>query len=43
MIRNDTSPEIGVDPETYQVRVDGRSATVAAAEEVSMSQLYYIV
>ena len=43
MVRNDTTPEIRVDPETYQVSVDGRPATVPAAEEVAMSQLYYVV
>jgi urease subunit alpha len=43
MVRNDATPEIRVDPETYQVTVDGRPATVDAAEEVAMSQLYYIV
>jgi urease subunit alpha len=43
MVRNDAMPEIEVDPETYQVTVDGRPATVPAADEVSMSQLYYIV
>jgi urease subunit alpha len=43
MVRNDATPQIGVDPETYQVTVDGRLATVAAADEVSMSQLYHIV
>ena len=43
MVRNDATPEITVDPETYQVTVDGRPATVAAVDEVSMSQLYYIV
>jgi urease subunit alpha len=43
MVRNETTPEIAVDPETYQVSVDGRPATVAAADEVPMSQLYYIV
>ena len=43
MVRNDGTPEIGVDPETYQVTVDGRPATVAAVQEVSMSQLFYIV
>lgn len=43
MVRNDATPEISVDPETYQVQVDGRAATVAAAEDVAMSQLYYIV
>jgi urease subunit alpha len=42
MLRNDATPEISVDPETYQVRVDGRPATVEAADEVAMAQLYYI-
>jgi urease subunit alpha len=43
MVRNDTAPEISVDPETYQVSVNGRPATVPAAVEVAMSQLYYVV
>jgi urease subunit alpha len=43
MVRNDATPEIRVDPETYQVTVDGKPATVPAAHEVGMSQLYYIV
>jgi urease subunit alpha len=43
MVRNNATPEIHVDSETYQVTVDGRPATIAAADEVSMSQLYYIV
>ena len=43
MVRNCATPEIGVDPETYQVTVDGHPATVDAVDEVSMSQLYYIV
>jgi urease subunit alpha len=43
MVRNDATPEIRVDAETYQVTVDGRPATIEAADEVSMSQLYYIV
>jgi urease subunit alpha len=43
MVRNDATPEIRVDPETYQVTVDGRPATVEAADEVAMAQLYYIV
>ena len=43
MVRNDATPEISVDPETYQVSVDGRPAIVPAADEVSMSQLYYVV
>jgi urease subunit alpha len=43
MVRNDATPEIRVDPETYQVTVDGKPATVEAADQVAMSQLYYIV
>jgi urease subunit alpha len=43
MVRNDAMPEIGIDPETYRVTVDGHPATVEAAEEVAMAQLYYIV
>ena len=43
MVRNSATPEISVDPETYQVRVDGVPATVDAVDHVSMSQLYYIV
>jgi urease subunit alpha len=43
MVRNTATPEISVDPETYQVSIDGRLATVGAAHEVSMSQLFYIV
>ncbi|RZU01876.1 urease subunit alpha [Kribbella rubisoli] len=43
MLRNDATPEITVDAETYQVRVDGQPATVEAVDQVSLSQLYYIV
>jgi urease subunit alpha len=43
MVRNDATPDVSVDPETYQVRVDGRPAVVDAVEDVAMSQLYYIV
>jgi urease subunit alpha len=43
MVRNAATPEIEVDPETYQVRVDGRSATVAPVDVVAMAQLYYVV
>jgi urease subunit alpha len=43
MVRNDATPEIRVDPETYQVSVDGKPATVGAADEVALSQLFYIV
>jgi urease subunit alpha len=43
MVRNSATPHIRVDPETYQVYVDGQLATVDPAESVAMSQLYYIV
>ena len=43
MVRNDRTPDIEVDTETYQVTVAGRPAVVPAATEVPMSQLYYIV
>ena len=43
MVRNSATPEIAVDPETYQVTVDGQPAVVGPADEVSMAQLYYIV
>jgi urease subunit alpha len=43
MVHNSATPEIRVDPETYQVTVDGRPATIGPAESVPMSQLYYIV
>jgi urease subunit alpha len=43
MVRNSSTPEIAVDPETYRVTVDGRPAVVEATDNVAMSQLYYIV
>ena len=43
MVRNDVTPEITVDPETYEVRLDGELATVPPAEELPMSQLYFLV
>ena len=43
MVRNDRTPKIEVDPETYQVRVDGELATVPPAERLSLAQLYFLV
>jgi urease subunit alpha len=43
MLRNDATPEITVDPETYEVRLDGVLATVPPAETLPMSQLYFLV
>jgi urease subunit alpha len=42
MVRNASMPDIRIDPETYQVWLDGEPATIAASEQVSMSQLYFI-
>jgi urease subunit alpha len=43
MVRNHRTPEITVDPETYEVRVDGEVATVPPAERLPMAQLYFLV
>jgi urease alpha subunit len=43
MIRNDLTPNIEVDPETYVVRVDGKIASVGPAERLSHTQLFYLV
>jgi urease subunit alpha len=42
MVLNDRTPKIDIDPETYKVYVDGKHATVAPAEKLSLSQLYFI-
>ncbi len=43
MVRNAAQPRIEVDPETYEVRVDGELATCEPARRLSHAQLYYIV
>jgi urease subunit alpha len=43
MLRNDLTPKIEVDPETYVVRVDGKIATVGPADRLSHTQLFYLV
>jgi urease alpha subunit len=43
MLRNDKTPEIKVDPETYVVTVDGVHATVPPAERLPLAQLYFLV
>jgi urease subunit alpha len=43
MVRNDALPRIEVNPETYEVRVDGELATVPPAETLPLSQRYFIV
>ncbi len=43
MVLNDSTPAITVNPETYEVRVDGELATVPPAESLPMAQLYFLV
>ena len=40
MLYNDLTPNIEVNPETYEVKVDGKIATVDPASKVSMARLY---
>ena len=43
MVRNDAMPRLEVDPDTYQVKVEGVPATVPPAERLSLAQLYFLV
>lgn len=40
LLLNDKTPKIEVDPETYEVKVDGMLATVEPAKTVSLSRTY---
>lgn len=42
MILNDATPEMSVDPETYEVRADGELLTCEPAEELPMAQRYFL-
>ncbi|MCH2211568.1 MAG: urease subunit alpha [Fuerstiella sp.] len=42
MKRNDMTPEITVDPETYQVTVDGEVLSCAPAEQLPLSQKFFL-
>jgi urease subunit alpha len=42
MIRNDALPQIEVDPESYEVRVDGDVITSEPAAELSLAQRYFL-
>lgn len=42
MILNDKTPKIEVDPETYEVKVDGEELTCAPIAEVAMAQRYFL-
>ncbi len=42
MIHNDATPDISVDPETYEVRADGEILTCEPAEVLPMAQRYFL-
>jgi urease subunit alpha len=42
MIRNDATPAINVDPETFNVFVDGELATCEPAARLPMAQRYFL-
>jgi urease subunit alpha len=42
MVHNHATPNIEVDPETYEVRADGELLTCAAAEVLPLAQRYFL-
>ena len=42
MVLNDLTPDIDVDPETYEVRADGELLTCEPAAELPMAQRYLL-
>jgi urease subunit alpha len=42
MIHNGATPDISVDPETYEVRADGELLVCAPAKELPMAQRYFL-
>ena len=42
MVMNDATPDITVDPETYEVRADGELLVCDPAEELPMAQRYFL-
>ncbi len=42
LVHNDATPAIEVDPETYEVRADGRLLTCEPAAELPMAQRYFL-
>lgn len=42
MVRNERVADIAVDPETYEVRVDGEIATIDPATSLPLAQLHYL-
>lgn len=42
MVHNDLPPDVEVDPETYEVRVDGEVITCEPASELPLAQRYFL-
>ncbi len=42
MVRNDRLADVQVDPDTYEVRVDGQVATIEPATSLPLAQLFYL-
>jgi urease subunit alpha len=42
LIHNDATPQIDVNPENYEVRVDGIHITCEPATEVALAQRYFL-
>lgn len=42
MIHNDLTPEIAVDPETYEVRANGELLTCEPASDLPLAQRYFL-
>ena len=42
MMWNDKTPDISIDPETYEVKLDGKIATVDPAKELALAQRYFM-
>jgi urease subunit alpha len=42
MVWNDALPKIRIDPETYNVYMDGERITVKPAKTLPLTQLYYL-
>ena len=42
LIHNDLLPDVKVDPETYEVRIDGEPITSEPATELPLAQRYFL-
>jgi urease subunit alpha len=42
MMLNDATPDMQVDPETYEVRADGRLLTCEPAKVLALAQRYFL-